>query len=529
MYAKDRERVLVEVIQRVLDRAAADPTRLEKSLFDTLYEERRRLEVASPGKLASEQGAFYARIQSEALHADPGRQRELLREIVASFAHEVVGKFDPRVYAVATRAIPPALTVLLNASSPMKLASAVSHGISDLGDRLKITGEVDALKKLASLGTVVLVPTHASHLDSILVGYALYLLGLPPFLYGAGLNLFSNKLMGFFMQNLGAYKVDRKKKAEVYKDVLKTYAGCTMEAGYHNLFFPGGTRSRSGAVEQKLKLGLLGMGLDAYVHNLLSKHAHPDVFVVPCTINYELVLEAETLIDDYLKEAGKSRYIIEDDEFSRPRKVLDFVAKLFSLDSRIDVVVCPALDVFGNSVDAQGISRDGRDRPIERTRYVLKDGAPCFDRQRDDEYTRELALAIVASFQRHTVVKSTHLVCKTVFDWLRENSPGVDLYRLLRTGGPEESLPLVETYQAVERTLGKVRSLRSAGRILLDETLSGSDAVAVVSNALKHLGSYHRRAALVRKGDRLFHQDRNLVYYYQNRLAGLGANAGVWA
>ena len=29
-----------------------------------------------------------------------------------------------------------------------------------------------------------------------------------------------------------------------------------VERGYHSLFFPGGTRSRSGLIEQRLKLGL---------------------------------------------------------------------------------------------------------------------------------------------------------------------------------------------------------------------------------------------------------------------------------
>ena len=36
----------------------------------------------------------------------------------------------------------------------------------------------------------------------------------------------------------------RRKKAPIYKDVLKQYATVSLELGYHNLFFPGGTRSR---------------------------------------------------------------------------------------------------------------------------------------------------------------------------------------------------------------------------------------------------------------------------------------------
>ena len=64
----------------------------------------------------------------------------------------------------------------------------------------------------------------------------------------------------FFMHNLGAYRVDRRLKHALYKDVLKAYSCVLLERGYHSLFFPGGTRSRSGGVERKLKLGLVGTG-----------------------------------------------------------------------------------------------------------------------------------------------------------------------------------------------------------------------------------------------------------------------------
>ena len=516
--SKDKERVLVEVVQRVLDRVGVEPHKVEQAVFDTLYEEKRRLETERPTAVSREQAVFYDRVHSESLHADPLRQREMLKEILRRFGEEVSGHFDPRVYAMATRAAPTGLNLLLNALSPIKLLRAIPGGLSDLEEQLELSGSVESVRKLAKLGTLVMVPTHASNLDSILMGYSIYRMGLPPHLYGAGLNLFGNKLIGFFMHNLGAYKVDRRKKAEVYKEVLKTYAGCTLELGYHNLFFPGGTRSRSGGVEQRLKLGLLGMGLDAYVHNLKARKARPDLFVVPCTINYELVLEAETLIDDYLKDAGKARYIIEDDEFSRPKQVLDFTKKLFSLNSKIHVVVGHPLDVFGNEVDDDGVSRDLRGRPVDRTRYVMKDGAPAFDQQRDEQLTRELAAAIVASYKRNTMPKATHVICRVVFQWLRDRSPGQDLYRMLRTGGPDESLPVPEAYEAVGRTLEAMRRLHADNRILLDQPLRDGEVPTVVNDALAHLSSYHRRPAVQRRGDRLFHTDRNLIYFYQNRL-----------
>ena len=519
MRVEDKDRVGVEVTQRVLDHWAKDADAVEHALFDTIYEERRRVEGEKNRSRAKKEMAFYNRIYHEGLKASPERQKELLKEIIQFFVEEVTGHFDPRVYELATRVVPPALSVLLNTISPLRLLETI-QGSDPLVDQLEIGGEIEALKNAAKLGTTILVPTHSSNLDSILVGFGLYRMGLPPYTYGAGLNLFTNRLMSFFMHNLGAYKVDRRKQAMVYKDVLKIYAGVSMEMDYHNLFFPGGTRSRSGAVENKLKMGLLGMGLDAYIHNLIARKKRPDIFVVPCTINYQLVLEAETLIDDHLKEVGKSRYIIEDDEFSKPKRIFDWVQKLFSLHSRIHLIVSKPLDVFGNQVDDQGVSRDDRGRPVERTRYVLRDDKPCFDRQRDHEYTRELARSIVDAFHRDTVIKSTNLVSMAVFDLLRQRCRDMNLYRLLRTGGPDESFSLQEVHNRVAAALDTVRKLRQQGKVRLCESVGEKDTVAVVSEALAHLGSYHRRPALCRRGDRLFHDDRNLLLYYQNRLSG---------
>jgi glycerol-3-phosphate O-acyltransferase len=516
---EDREAVLVEVVQRVVDRWSRGPHQAEEAVLDTLYEERRRLEAHPNSADTPERAALYERVRQEAAKAAPERQRELLRLLVEGFAEEVRGSFDPGVYNLATRAIPPALNVLLNALSPLRLLESLPGGGGRLDQQLELIGETASVQALSQRGTLMFVPTHASHLDSVLMGLALFQLGLPPVLYGAGLNLFDNPLIGFFMRHVGAYRVDRTKRAAVYKDVLKAYAGCTLERGYHQLFFPGGTRSRSGAVERHLKMGLLGMGLDAYSNNVRSGKARPDVFVVPCTLNYQLVLEAETLIEDFLKEAGKSRYIIEDDEFSRPRRVLEFTRRLFTLDSRVHLAFGRPLDVFGNPVDPDGTSRDARGRPVERLKYLLRDGQVVADPQRDAEYTIELAEAVAASFQRDTVVKATNLLSHVAFGLLRERQPRLDLYRLLRAGAAEESLHLPEVYRRLDQVLGQLVQLRDAGKLKLDQALTRRDSVALVGQALAHLGSYHRRPALYRRGDRLFSGDRSLLLYYGNRLA----------
>lgn len=517
---EDTERLLVEVEQRVMELYGNDPVAVEQAIYDTLYEEKARLDREKDRKEARRQEAFYRGISRKASTAGQEGQKEALRALTNYYADEVAGHFNILVYLLATQVVPRGLSFMLQSMSPIKLVKSVPYGLGSIHDHVEIVGELEALQELLEKGTIILVSTHSSNMDSIVLGYTINQLGLPPFTYGAGLNLFHNKFLGFFMHNLGAYKVDRRKKAELYKNVLKVYAGCSMEMGYNNMFFPGGTRSRSGAVENRLKMGLLGMGLDAYIHNLKTRSERPDIFVVPCTINYQVVLEAETLIEDYLKETGKSRYIIEDDEFSRPREVLDFINKLVSLDSRITVRIGKSMDVFGNPVDNEGRSFDGRGRVIDRTRYVFRSGEPAFDEQRDHQYTQELMHSISKAFHDNTVVKSTHLLCYTVFTMLQEQNPGMGLYRLLRTGGSSDSMPLPDVYRRMEKNLNTLKKMQKQGKAQLGPTVAGGDLVFIVNEALNHLGNFHSRPAVSRRGDRIYHDQRNLLFYYHNRLVG---------
>jgi len=518
MKPADQKRAVVEVVARVLHDKTKDPNRLEPLIFDTLYEERRRLETEKDRKKAKSEARLYRRLQASALRGGTEQQREVLGELIRHFAEEVLGHFSEPIYRLATQVVPVGLNLLLNTLSPLHLLKAVRTGFSKLDDQILIEGETECFRDLAKRGTVILVPTHCSNLDSPLIGYVLHRIGLPPFLYGAGLNLFHNKIIGFFMDHLGAYKVDRKKTAPLYRDVLKAYAGYSMELGYHNLFFPGGTRSRSGEVETKLKLGLLGMGLNAYIRNLQCEKESPDIFVVPCTLNYQLVLEAETLIEDYLKEVGRSRYIIEDDESTQVKRILEFLTGLFSLDSRIHVVFSQPLDVFGNPVDAAGNSYDRRGRLIDRKKYVAQAGRYHFDEQRDSQYTQELGDSVLQFYRRDTVIGSVQVVARVIWSWLKQTNPAFDLYRLLRTGGSQSSLALTEAYRRLQELIRSLKVLQAKKKIRLDSSLDSDDPVALLADALAHLKSYHRHPVIERKGDRIFHYDRQLILYYQNRL-----------
>ncbi len=533
-----RDTAMVEVKSRVLEAcltqaALPDGMPIDVLVNDTLHHEKKRLETDKKSPTAHEDAAFWDGVKARLGHANDSEIKDILGTVIGRFADEIRGNFSAPLYQLATRVMPRALPMLLNAMSPKRL---LQRGVPDIGDTIQIQGDLEAVRAVQKHGTLILTPTHVSNLDSPVIGWAIYAMGLPPFTYGAGLNLFSNPVMSLFMRNLGAYRVDRLKTAPLYKDVLKEYATMSLELGQPNLFFPAGTRVRSNRIEQKLKLGLLSSGLRAYINNLQrprssmasAARSSPNIYIVPCTLNYHLTLEAETLIEDHLQREGKSRYIITDDESYLPRKILQFTQNLLSLDSRIVVEIAPPIDPFGNRVDpATGESVDRHGRVIDIRRYVTdRSGQPVHLPQRDRIYTQEAGEAIARAFLAHNVVVSTQLVAFVAWEVLRARAAArgggsVDLYRFLRSGDDGTGLELGRFTELVHATCRVLATKAEAGAIKLDRgPVQRGDATEIIQSALRHFASYHTRAVLVRKGDRLFANDMKLLLYYSNRLRG---------
>jgi len=332
-------------------------------------------------------------------------------------------------------------------------------------------------------------------------------------------------LVGYFMHNLGAYTVDRRKRDPLYKRVLKEYATMTLELGYDNLFFPGGTRSRSGAIERYLKLGLAGVGVRSYVNNLKTGRASPNIYFVPVTLSFQLVLEAETLIDDFLKEVGKSRYIITDDEFSQASRVYDFMTQLMRLDSKVFATFSEPIDPFGNLVDDDGESLDPRGRRVDASKYVTWKGSYATLDDRDREFTRDVSERVKTAFTVDNVVQSTHVVARAMMDLFRRANPKLDLIRLLRMGGMVSDFPVAELLRELDSLMERLRALQTASRIRLAPELLNGSADDIWTDAARHFQTYHREPVLTRRGDRVFVNSRALLFYYQNRLEGYGLEA----
>jgi len=352
-------------------------------------------------------------------------------------------------------------------------------------------------------------------------GYALERAGLPPATYGAGKNLFTNPILSFFMHNLGAYRVDRRLRHTLYKDVLKTYSCVLVERGYHSLFFPGGTRSRSGGIERKLKLGLVGSAIEAYARTVRAGRERR-VYFVPSTINYLLTLEAETLIRDYLSEVGRSRFIIEDDESSRLGRMATFIRKLLDMESSVIIRFGEPLDPFGNAVDDAGDSFDRRGRRVEPASYVRDaDGNVVLDAARDAQYTRELGEEIVKSYLQNTVIMATQVVAAACFARLRKGSPRNDLFTVLRQRDAIV-VPRDELAADVRHLKEQLVEMEARGEIRCGDFVRSASGGDLVERALRAFAGYHSEPVMTPRRDGIALQDPNLLFYYQNRLAAHG-------
>ncbi|HVI00069.1 MAG TPA: 1-acyl-sn-glycerol-3-phosphate acyltransferase [Enhygromyxa sp.] len=511
----ERDLVVSEVSARVVGQCLGE--QLEVLLNDCAHKEIERLEKQRDDE-AREWLGFWQTVVRKLARMNEAERRETLRQIVESIARDVAGNFDPRVYRFAQRVIPGLIAGVMN---PKQLTRDAMTGKVGAERLVTLTGHLDELHALAKIGTIVVVPTHSSNLDSLAIGESLARKDLPPVVYGAGKNLFTNPIISFFMHNLGAYRIDRRIKSQIYKDVLKTYSAVMLERGYHSLFFPGGTRSRSGMIENRLKLGLAGTAIEAYARNAIRARSRGErptpIFFVPVTINYALVLEAESLIDDYLKEKGQARYIIEDDEFSQIDRWLTFFKRLISYGGACVLRYGRAIDPFGNYVDEQGRSLAPDGRVIDPVSYVSRRGEPCLDPARDAAYTRALGNTLVDHYRRETVIMTTQLVGHVLFRKLVQETPGVDLFGRVRRRG-EISLPYDEYVQTYSETRDRLRQLVLAGPVHVNSYVETNSAERAFERATDIWDGYHSKTVARVDGGQIVLDDPGLLLYYQNRL-----------
>ena len=331
-----------------------------------------------------------------------GREDEILKRIVQRYAGEIAGNFKLQPYRFAREIIQFWFARLLNATR-VKIG-AIFRNQYTLRDKIQIVGKVKQLRNLAKKGTIVMVPTHSSNLDSILIGWVIHALGLPAFIYGAGLNLFNIKIIAYFMNSLGAYKVDRRKKNLPYLETLKMYSGLALKRCAQP-FLSGGNRSRPVTLKMlKLDCFQPPPKLSENIYLKTPEGQEPrKIFVVPVTLNYHFVLEAPELIDDYLSIKGQDRYLPEDDKYGSVQ-LIQFLFKFFTRGFQHFGIDRPWAWHHGQ-LCWRGRQQSWCPGSHHWHAIISSNGQITIDKQREDEYTRMLSQRIVAEYHKiHRIV-----------------------------------------------------------------------------------------------------------------------------
>nr|XP_046228405.1 dihydroxyacetone phosphate acyltransferase [Scatophagus argus] len=134
---------------------------------------------------------------------------------------------------------------------------------------------------------VVLLPSHRSYMDFLLMSYILYTYDLALPVIAAGMDFMGMKFVGEMLRMSGAFFIRRSFGGDkLYWSVFSEYVKIMLKNGYAPVeFFLEGTRSRT-AKSLTPKLGLLNIVMDPFLKGEVF-----DVSVVPVSISYERILE----------------------------------------------------------------------------------------------------------------------------------------------------------------------------------------------------------------------------------------------
>ncbi|MFT5828774.1 MAG: glycerol-3-phosphate O-acyltransferase, partial [Urechidicola sp.] len=475
--SQDQESFLDETITKTIDgllESYGDTSVLHSELKSILYQEKNRL-TKEPWKSDSpEERIFWSEIKRQILLTDKIEEekkkykedKKIFRSILTYYSKEIVANFDPKKYKVAQNVLPFLFSRLMNASPGKKLKFLFGNK-KTIYDKFNITGPIDHIRNLSKKGTVIIVPTHFSNIDSPTIGLVIDIIGLPGMTYGAGINLFTIGILSRWLNDLGAYKLDRRRKNKPYLELLKNYSTVAIKRGAHSLFFPGGTRSRSGQIEKKLKLGLLGTALEGQRQNLLNfqEDTAKKVFVVPVVLNYHFVMEASSLINQHLAYEGKEQFIPEKDDFSTSYKLLKLIFKVITANPGMTISFASPMDVVGNEVDFEGNSINNIGQSVNIKDYFTLDGVMKEDKQRDQVYTGILGERIVEKFLSANTVLSSHLVSFVAFEMIQREFKGLDLYQFLRVPVDEIEIDIEDFKVELNNIKEKIIDLYAEGKL----------------------------------------------------------------
>ena len=210
-------------------------------------------------------------------------KNSMMRRLKTSSFFTTTGVIDSIFAKLRSEMYIPAVRVL--AWSLSKVFRLLFDGIHvDGGSVLALK---ERLRKAGPSATLVLLPTHKTHLDYLILSFVCFAYGIPLPRIAAGNNL-NLPLVGPYLRQNGSFFIERsfKKQPMIYKRVVEEYLKELLHDGAPIEVFIEGGRSRHGRVCDA-KLGFLNMLNTAFQ----SSQSLTELLLVPVSLDYERVLE----------------------------------------------------------------------------------------------------------------------------------------------------------------------------------------------------------------------------------------------
>lgn len=202
------------------------------------------------------------------------------------------------------------------ASMNSTLLAILSIVITPIFRRIFVTIETSGLEKVAEYAKrhpIVLVPSHRSYFDFLLLSWLFYAHHLvPPHILARENMAFGP--FGYIFRRAGAFFMRRSFDDSLYKEVFRAYVAHLVKEGFTQEFFIEGTRSRTGRTLAP-KFGMLSWDLEGF----LASPQRRDLFFVPIAITYERLVEEGSMIEELAGAAKKDESMMG---LVRARKVL---------------------------------------------------------------------------------------------------------------------------------------------------------------------------------------------------------------
>ncbi|HXX70523.1 MAG TPA: 1-acyl-sn-glycerol-3-phosphate acyltransferase [Polyangiaceae bacterium] len=305
--------------------------RLTYTLLRRLERERRA--ILGPARKPGD------RLRHEVVHSPK------LQKVIADMAGE--GARERAVIAARATAMLRELQAELDMNAVAALDQVVSRAAARMFSAIEVDEPgIERLREHAKEGTLVLLPSHKSHMDYVALAWVLYHHKLPLPLVAAGdnLNFFP---VGRLFRRAGAFFIRRTFAGDrLYAAVVDAYVRRMIRDGSALEFFLEGGRSRTGKLLPP-KLGLLSLVVDA----ALSVPTRTTWFC-PVSIGYERFVEEKAFVHELSggeKERENVRGLVRSMDvmvgrygrlsvqFGRPLNLTDILRELDERSTREDL------------------------------------------------------------------------------------------------------------------------------------------------------------------------------------------------